>query len=260
VTGVPSVRVVGLGLIGGSVARRASSRGWGVSWEDPAVDPAEVTAVDPSLRRGDPSGPDPDLVLLATPAGVAAGLLRSIDFAGGAVTSVCSVMAPLREIAERRGVRFLAGHPMAGKASRGLASSDPSLFEGMPWFIDSTGHEPVVLRLIADCGAEVVPVEAEEHDRAVAVTSHLPQILSSALAAVVERSDLPEPFIGTGLRTFLRLAGSRWDVWEPVVTMNADAIAEARIRLEDVLAEIESGKGEDVFADATALARRLERE
>jgi prephenate dehydrogenase len=103
-------------------------------------------------------------------------------------------------------------------------------------------------------------VDPEEHDRAVAITSHLPQILSSALAAVVERSDLPEPFLGTGLRTFLRLAGSSWDVWEPVVTMNADAIVEARARLEAVLEEIESGRGSDVFADATALVRRLERE
>jgi prephenate dehydrogenase len=257
---VPSLRVVGLGLIGGSVARRASSRGWEVSWEDPAVDPAEVAAIDPSLRRADPSDQDPDLVLLATPAGIAAAQLGSLDVAGGAVSSVCSVMAPLREIAVRRGVRFLAGHPMAGKASRGLASSDPSLFEGMPWFIDATGHEPVVLRLIADCDAELVPVDPEEHDRAVAITSHLPQILSSALAAVVERSDLPEPFLGTGLRTFLRLAGSSWDVWEPVVTMNADAIVEARARLEAVLEEIESGRGSDVFADATALVRRLERE
>jgi prephenate dehydrogenase len=255
---VPSLRVIGLGLIGGSVARRVSSQGWDVSWEDPAVDSAGVAAIDPSLGRGDRSDPDPDLVLLATPAGIAAAQLGSIDFAGGAVTSVCSVMAPLREIAARRGIRFLAGHPMAGKASRGLASSDPSLFEGRPWFIDSTGHEPIVLRLIADCGGEAIPIDPAEHDRAVAVTSHLPQILSSALAAVVARSDLPEPFLGTGLRTFLRLAESGWDVWEPVVAMNADAIAEARSRLEAVLGEIESGHGDGPFADANTLARRLD--
>jgi prephenate dehydrogenase len=141
---------------------------------------------------------------------------------------VCSVMAPLRAIADDR---FIAGHPLAGSASRGITAARADLFEGATWFIDR--DDATVREIIAACGANGEIVDAAEHDRAVALTSHLPQILSTALAAYLHDQQIDLRFAGPGLRTFLRLAGSEASVWTPILDANrenlrphADAIAE----------------------------------
>ena len=79
------------------------------------------------------------------------------------------------------GDHFVAGHPLAGSQERGLAAARSDLFTGATWFIDR--DDPIVRKMIAACGAKAELVDAAEHDRALALTSHLPQILSTALAA-----------------------------------------------------------------------------
>lgn len=258
-----SIAIVGLGLIGGSLARRLSREAWEVGWCDPALDPREVGAECPELRpvdRGDL--PDHELVVLATPADVAIDLIGELELGETLVTSVCSVMTPLTRAASERGLRFVAGHPMAGRETVGWRSSDPSLFEGRPWFIDAAApREPILERMILDCGASPHPIQPSEHDRYVALTSHLPQILSSALAALVEEEEVPSAFQGSGLRTFLRLAGSRWSVWEPIVSLNASEIGRARSVLQRYLDELDERGGEEIFDRANqfyAVNRRPE--
>ena len=137
-------------------------------------------------------------------------------------------MAPLRAVADDR---FVAGHPLAGSAARGIAAARADLFEGATWFIDR--DDATVREIIAACGANAEIVDAAEHDRAVALTSHLPQILSTALAAYLHDQNIDLRFAGPGLRTFLRLAGSEASVWTPILDANrenlrphVDAIAE----------------------------------
>ena len=231
--------IVGLGLIGGSVALRLRERGWTVRYSDPNVQTDE-------FERGD----DAPLVVIATPVGAAIELVK--QHWSGIVTSVCSVMTPLRAAATGL---FVAGHPMAGSEESGFAAARADLFEGKPWFVDR--HDPLVEAMVRDCGAALEVVGAAEHDEAVALTSHLPQVLSTALAAMIaDRPDVLR-FAGTGLATFLRLAGSEASVWTPVLDANRENIARHAEELERVIRDLLAGDTE-AFAKAklwTAAAR-----
>ena len=199
----PRALVAGLGLIGGSIGQALRARGWHVSYLDPNVGLADARRAGAADER-------------VTGMSVMMSVVRS--------TSVCSVMTPLRTIANERQLPFVAGHPMAGTEERSLAAARADLFTGRTWFID--GEDELVIRLIADCGANAEHVDADKHDRAVALTSHLPQLLSTALGALIEqRGDLR--FAGSGLDTFLRLAGSDASVWEPVFDANRENVSAA---------------------------------
>jgi prephenate dehydrogenase len=234
--------IAGLGLIGGSIGMALRARGWRVAYVDPQV------AIDDARRAGaaDEEGAGAaDLVIVATPVDVA---LRQLDELRqhGLTTTVCSVLRPF----DRDGV--VAGHPLAGSQERGLAAARANLFEGKRWFV--TRREELIERMIGDCGAQADVVSAGEHDRAVAVTSHLPQILSTALAAAIDPELLR--FAGTGLQTFLRLAGSDASVWMPVIDANRDHLDGAAARVAEVVQSILAGDAE-AFAKARDLYARL---
>jgi prephenate dehydrogenase len=126
-------------------------------------------------------------------------------------------MAPLRAIADDR---FVAGHPLAGSQEHGIHAARADLFTGATWFIDR--DNAIVRDVIAACGAKAELVDASEHDRAIALTSQLPQILSTALAVYLHDQNIDLRFAGPGLRTFLRLAGSDASVWSPVIAANRE--------------------------------------
>jgi len=111
---------------------------------------------------------------------------------------------------------------------------------------------------VRDCGAVAEFVEAAEHDRAVALTSHLPQILSTALAAYVGEHEEVLPFAGSGLATFLRLAGSDASVWKSVIDANRANIAPHAEELARLVREIVEGDPTDAFARAQRLWRKLQ--
>jgi prephenate dehydrogenase len=234
--------IAGLGLIGGSIGMALRARGWRVAFLDPNV------SVDEARRAGaaDEEGGDADVIVIATPVDVAIDILPALQ--APVVTSVCSVMAPLRAVA---GENFVAGHPLAGSHERGLAAARADLFEARRWFVDR--EHATVDKLIADCGANRELVEARTHDDALALTSHLPQILSTALAAYAERSGVDPTFAGNGLRTFLRLAASDASVWTPVLAENRAAIER---HLEQVI-EIARELAPEHFADAQHFVARL---
>lgn len=238
-----TILIAGLGLIGGSAGKALRRRGWRVLYLDPFVGDA-ADAADERVQSLDAEA---DLVLLATPVDVALG---QVNAAKTVVTSACSVMRPLRAIA--RGT-FIAGHPLAGSAERGLAAADERLFEGKPWFVD--GEHELVDALIRDCGAVRHRVTAEEHDAGVALTSHLPQILSTALAAYLDEHDALR-FAGAGLKTFLRLAGSDASVWAPVIEANRDNLAPHAEAVARIVRAILDGDRE-AFPKAQRLRSRL---
>ena len=216
---MPRALIVGLGLIGGSIGMALRARDWHVAFVDQAVDLDQAIAAgaaDEKLEWG-AGAPAGDIVILATPVDVAIEQARSLDV--DLATSVCSVMQPLRDAATPR--TFIAGHPMAGSQEHGLWAAKSDLFEGKRWFVDA--KHPLVEQVVRDCGATMTLVDARQHDDAVAATSHLPQLLSTALAAYLNDLDVAA-FAGSGLRDFLRLAESHPSVWLPLFSANRGAI------------------------------------
>lgn len=246
---MPTALVVGLGLIGGAVGMALRQRGWRVHYRDPqhSLDDARDSGAADDVERG-----DEDLIVVATP--VRAAVIEVAKPHTAVVTSVCSVMRPLREAA--RG-RFVAGHPMAGWHEGGLANAHHVLREFRektpPWFLDA--EEPLVERLVRDCGARPVPVEAAEHDAAVALTSHLPQVLSTALFAYLD-PDVAKKFGGGGLRSF-RLAASDGGMWSSVLEANRDNLRPHADALAELVRAIIEGRDDDAFARARTLWRAL---
>jgi prephenate dehydrogenase len=239
--------IAGLGLIGGSIGIALRRHGWVVAFLDTDRDLAPGEAADERVESLDAAA---DVVILATPVDVAVTLLASSR--APLITSVCSVMAPLRAVAGSvDDARFVAGHPLAGSQERGIGAARGDLFAGATWFIDR--DNPVVRQVIADCGARAELVEAGEHDRAVALTSHLPQILSTALAALLHDQNVDLRFAGPGLQTFLRLAGSDASVWSPILAANRENLRPHADAIQKLVREIVDGDPSEAFAKANQL-------
>jgi prephenate dehydrogenase len=242
------VLIVGLGLIGGAIAMALRRQGWRVRFVD--TDPTvSLEGVERVEGIGAAIG-DAEVVVLATPVDVAAGLLPTIE-TRGVVTSVGSVMRPLRAAAK---TNFVAGHPMAGWHEGGLANAEHVELAGAAWFVDA--HDPRVDELIRACGANPVLVTAEEHDAAVALTSHLPQVLSTALFASL--ADIPDVarFAGGGLRSF-RLAASDGEMWHSVLAANRDLLRPHADAIAELVRAIIDGEDPEAFRRARALWRAL---
>jgi prephenate dehydrogenase len=250
--------IVGLGLIGGSLGMAARARGWRIGFLDPAVDEAAARRCGAADRKVEQIE-NADLVVLATPVDVALRLLEQLP-AAQLTTSVCSVMGPLSTAARRRGLRFTAGHPLAGSQRRTLAAARADLFTGVRWFLES-GDEPLLGSLVADCGATADVVDPFEHDRAVAMTSHLPQVLSTSLAASIEAAGIDvRRFGASGLATFLRLAGSDPSVWTPILEANRENLVTSLDEVIRRARRIAQEPSPEEFDAAHELWRRLDPE
>lgn len=238
--------IVGLGLIGGAVGIALRRRGWRVHYRDPHVslDQARAAGAADDLERG-----GEPLVILATPVDAALSEL-AID-RDAVVTSVCSVMRPLRAAA--RG-RFVAGHPMAGWHEGGLANAHQVRLEEAAWFLDA--EDPLVDELVRACGSRPVRVDAAGHDAAVALTSHLPQVLSTALFAHLAGQPHVQEFAGGGLRSF-RLAASDGEMWRSVLAANRDNLRPHADAIAELVRSIIEGRDDDAFARARTLWRAL---
>jgi prephenate dehydrogenase len=282
------VTIVGTGLIGGSFAlalRKYFPDSVVVGWDKPGVllDAFGRGAIQegiPDLSRAIAGA---DLIYVALPVGHAIDLLPDIarlapanalvTDASSTKRSVCAVAA---ESFHEGGARFLGGHPMAGKEVSGIASADANLFHGSKYALmrkppaekARPEHERSVamfVALIEQLGAEPVWLDAEAHDRAAAVVSHLPQLLSVALAAVVrsqtDETGLPVTLAGRGLRDALRLAGSPYSVWRDIILTNSDNLERVLDRmiqaLEQVRGDLRTRALEEEFSAAGELYKIL---
>lgn len=225
--------VVGLGAMGTSIAL-ALEEAWDVFYIDDKVSDTRGA----TKRRGR-FDDDVDLTIIATPEDAA---LRVLPQTRGLVTSICSLMGPLRRAATGD---FIAGHPMAGTEKSGPDAADAEMFKGKLWFIDR--EHPVVREMIETCGATVEVIDADEHDRGVALGSHLPQILSTALAAYLHDH---RALSATGLRTFLRLAGSNVAMWKPLIADNRDNLAPHAEAVARIVREMIEGDPDEAFRKA----------
>ncbi len=216
-----------------------------------------------------------ELVVLATPVSVIArqlGELRRYLASGTVVTDAGSTKRVVVDAARSAGTPlFVGGHPMGGAAVGGFANARHDLFVDRPWIFTPTAGTPVpaVERLSAfaqGLGARPVVMDAAGHDRLLAAISHLPQVVASALMAVVgERADEAGlALAGGGLRDTTRLASSPASIWTDILASNADEIGPAIDALIGELQRIRNGLGdsraaEDLFMRAQRWRERLVR-
>lgn len=229
------VLVVGTGLLGTSLALALSASGVAVQLSD--TSPTSLAlARDMGAGRVRSDGDEaPQLVVVATPPDVAASvvLAQLSAFPEAVVTDVASVkqrvVAEVRAHAGQEVRRYVGSHPMAGRERSGAGAADCDLFVGRPWVIVPDGATPqaelVVRNLAVDVGATPLRMAAAEHDEAVAAVSHVPQLVSSLLAARLE--ELPEAALalaGQGLRDTTRIAASDPRLWSAILVGNAGPV------------------------------------
>lgn len=235
----PTVAVVGLGLVGGSLARALRAAGHRVVGVDrPQVcrKALRARAVDATVSTVEVAA-DCDVVVLAAPPRASRALLgRLAGMArpGLVVTDVGSVKGPIVREARRLGLRsFVGGHPMAGTERQGFAASRADLFRGAAWWIVPAEDERatrLVRRLVRTVGARPVGIDAEGHDRVVAFLSHAPQMASWALLEAARRDPVARRHLaaaGPGFRDMTRLARSPVALWREILDENRNEVARA---------------------------------
>jgi prephenate dehydrogenase len=244
----PSVSIVGLGLIGGSLARVLRSRGWRVIGIDqPAVmrrakAARAISEAAPRLERA----VEADIVVLAAYPRANRVLLRRLAplaRPGLAITDVGSVKERICDEARRLGVAgFVGGHPMAGSERAGFAASSAALFRGRPWILTPAGSAPravaAVRRMIRAAGARPVAMSPAEHDRVVAFLSHLPQIASWALRDAVLADEVASRHLavaGPAFADMTRLARSPVELWRKILMENHANVERALAAFKEAL-------------------------
>ena len=256
---IDSVGIVGLGLIGGSLARDLALCGIRVHGydDDPATlrDALDAGVVDIVLDAGLENVDGLDAVILAVPVTAALRILeRSADRLRCVplVTDVCSTKQSLQAAAASLGLAhsFIGAHPMAGDHRSGWASARSGLFRSAMVYLCPHDATPAVsldrLRALWRLtGAVPEIVDAALHDRRLAFASHLPQTVSTALAHVLARAEIPFDQLGPGGRDMTRLAGSSPDVWTPIALDNADFLCAAILELEAQLAAVRDALAAD---------------
>jgi prephenate dehydrogenase len=239
--------IVGVGLIGGSVGLAARGSGWNVI----GVDGPEVLEVAASCGAIDrPStlkeARSADLVVLATPISKVTDLVAQLQPTDALVTDVASTKMAVVAEAERHGLRFIGGHPMAGSQLSGVAHARADLFRGARYFLTPTDKtDPEAYREISgfvrDLGAVPTAVDPEKHDLLMAALSHLPHLLAAALLKVA--SDIsPEAlsFAGPSFRDLTRVGASNPALWSDILAENAPALGEALGAFAGAMAQLGS--------------------
>ncbi len=234
------VRVVGTGLLGTSVALGLRSQGVDVLLADPSPTAREL-ACDLGAGRIDPGPggldrPEPELVVVAAPPDVTAAVVLA-ELAGApsaTVTDVASIKAGvLHAVLDGGGdaSRYVGGHPMAGRERSGAVAARGDLFLGRPWVICAgpkaeTPRVELVRALATTLGADAVDMSPADHDAAVALVSHMPQVIASLVASRLrEAPEASVAIAGQGLRDLTRIAGSDPSLWAKILTGNAAPVA-----------------------------------
>jgi prephenate dehydrogenase len=257
------IAIVGVGLIGGSIAMAATRR-----WPS-----THITSIDVGADLAGTA--EAELVILAAPiltnitllAGLAGRLAPGtlVTDAGSTKRSIVAAASALPSIT------FIGGHPMAGAARGGLAQARADLFDGRPWVLTPpANHSPESLarleQFVEGLGAVPHIMTPGLHDRFVGAVSHLPQLTASALMHVVGTlaGDAGLELAGAGLHDTTRLATSPPDIWRDVAATNEDVLRDALDTLIATLTELRDSLGsgqaiDEVFTSACRWREALER-
>jgi prephenate dehydrogenase len=279
------IALLGVGLVGGSIARALRDRSAApdrpsiVAWSPSGHGPRAALAagvVDRAADSIEDAVADAALVVLAGPPLAILALLEADHEAlrraagrGATVTDVASTKAAIVAAADRGGVPFVGGHPMAGRETSGFAAADPALFEGRPWVVaPGAGARPRdvdrVERLAEAVGAQPLRLAAADHDAMVAAVSHLPLAVAVALVEAVAGADdwaASRGLAAGGWAGMTRLALGDPEMGAGILATNREAIV-ARLRdhraaIDRWIADLEAGASEP-GSGADRLRGRLE--
>jgi len=259
---IRQITIIGTGLIGGSFG--LALKGNGYRGKIVGCDRKAILAKAKRKRAIDVGIGDPvqacrgsDLVLLATPVGGIIELIAKLApqlSANTLLSDAGSTKAEILRTAEKAfsaatASRFLGGHPMAGKENSGIEFADAELFRGAVWFLTPVPDQNLKSNLSAEfaglirkVGARPSVLDASEHDDLCAWISHVPQMISTALASTLvgeygEKAPLLESG-GRALREMTRIAASPYSMWRDIALTNKGSIADALLKLEQKLAHI----------------------
>jgi prephenate dehydrogenase len=275
---VETVAIFGVGLIGGSFGLALRAAGFtgeivGVSSPSTIAKATELRAIDVGVTAEEACR-RADLLYLSQPIGRIMDTLRHLNpKAGALVTDAGSTKNQIVSTAHEhlKSGQFLGGHPMAGKETRGAEAADGRLFKGRPYVLtpgDPREMETPAVReflgWLEKIGARTLILGAEEHDYLVAYSSHLPQLVSTALAAMIAESAPDAAAVaGPGLVDLTRLALSSFDLWRDILATNPDAVEEALNamigKLEHLRDNLRTREMEQEFRSAASLAGALRR-
>jgi prephenate dehydrogenase len=267
---IQTLTIVGVGLIGGSIGLAAKRRGvagrvLGVGWRQATLDQARrLGAIDEGFLDLTTPVSRSDFTVFCTPVSLIVGQVLAGAAAcrsGTLLTDAGSTKAAIVTGLERSlpdGVAFVGSHPLAGSEKRGPGHADANLFEGRLTVVTQTAHtDPGALERVAGfwraLGSRVKVMSPEAHDRALALTSHLPHLLASALAGALP-PELHE-LTATGFRDTTRVAAGDPGLWAGIFTQNQEAVLDALDRLEARLDQFRQALG---AGDPAALTTLLE--
>jgi prephenate dehydrogenase len=237
------------------VALALSEAGWAVTGWD--LDEGALSrAGEAHVIRGAERDEECELIVVATPAGsvsaVANEMLATNDNPRLIVTDVAGVKSSIVDaIADPR---FLGGHPMAGSEQRGLAGARPDLFRGCTWVLTPTsttlpGTYSTLHGVLREIGASVVAISAGDHDRLVALASHVPHLLAGALMNEATKAAEDDPVLlqlaAGGFRDMTRIAAGDPTIWPDILFENRDAIDQTLESLQERLETLRRALGTD---------------
>ncbi|MGW9631809.1 prephenate dehydrogenase [Agromyces sp. NPDC055520] len=230
------VRVVGVGLLGASIGLGLRAKGIEVMLADASPTNLAI-AVDYGAGRPAAPGDRPQLIVVCVPPDVTADVVAAEleAYPEAIVTDVASVKLAVYENLKARGAdlsRYIGTHPMAGRELGGPMSGRADLFVGRPWVVAAHGgisyqDGSAIDDLILDLGATLVELTPEQHDAAVALVSHVPQVVSSLMARrLIDAPHASVNLAGQGLRDVTRVAASDPELWVQILGQNAAPVAE----------------------------------
>ena len=275
------VTIIGTGLIGGSLGlalkkRQLAGRIIGCD-RAPALERAKSCgAIEAGMIRVMDAVSGSDLVVLATPVIPILDLIDRLGPTLPATTCVTDVGSSKADIVQRAakafgnsaGQRFLAGHPMAGKEQAGVEFADADLFEGAAWLFTPLPGQNVhagqcgeFIHCAEKMGAKIAVVDPADHDRVCAWISHLPQMISTALAAALVDEFGPDAPVldigGRALREMTRISGSPYSMWRDVAITNRKNLSDVLLKMEQRLAHIRENLDSKQLADEFEKAHAL---
>ena len=276
------ITIIGTGLIGGSLGMALKASGF--TGRIVGCDRQAVLDRARSMRAIDLGTEDPveaiqgsELIVLATPVGAVIDLIERIGPLASPNALITDVGSTKREIVDRaRSVfgenamrRFIGGHPMAGKEHSGLENAESRLFTNAVWLLTpqagqeiDTGKIKEYRDLLEGIGARIIRMEPDRHDRLCAWISHLPQMISTALAGALVEEFGANPDVhaigGRALREMTRIASSPYSMWRDIAYTNASNIDHALHQLEQRLAHIRENLKSPVLREEFERGNRFE--